>query len=597
MEYAAIIAAKAASLKALPSVVKTSDSLLSVLPALPDDFHPINDIMSLIRDRRGKGKKGNANSRNSDKKKGGEGGLRSLLCTTFVEGTPSQMSRVLANMKVMKGHCDWAVIVHPSLDGVDVTTRNGAFLRGGSSAVNSSTAHSTGSIKEAMALFAADVKAAGVDLAMFQEAEPQQVILKRYASKSNKMGTDGQFAAGGDSSDALARDALQKSNPEMYKQYLKFADPTVVADRTGLEEASESASSSSNEGADGPSRENSGKVAAPDKTGIIAGKQISVWDAEIEESEVIRTDRGDIPLYNAKAYPKTLQFTYLLSILPKYRRVWLLDSDISLQGFRPEPFFRIIECAFEEPPIIAQPLITSASKDAGGKAQSYNFLNEQYWRADRENGQVDAASTSFIEIQAPLMNAAYFEWFITRMVIPLLAPSHFLGADWGFDNLFCSTAGLYRSLTKVRAPAGSGSDIAGAGTSAGFSNAAKAKSSRSRHSQGRRRRRRRKLLLAGSLAPVCVVTVGADPVHHLNVNAHDASNNINHNQHQNANSQARAHALKKMRERLNKEMMNIVRDRMPNFFVSGHGLERDPKANSYATARLDAQLSKDLKCK
>jgi len=585
MEYAAIVAAKASSLKALP-VTKTSDSLLSVLPALPKDFHPVDDIMSLIRDRRGRSKKGKGKD---SAEKGEVGGLRSLLCATFIEATPSELNRVLANMKVMKGYCDWAVIVHPTLSDFHDSSsspRDAHALRGSSTApaaLNRSTSANTAggaagsgsasASKEAMLQFTADAKAAGVDLVMLQETEPQQVVLKRYASRSNKLGTD----VGGDSSDALARDALQKMNPEMYKQYLKFASPSTVADRTGLEEerekrkkgvnAEEVASSSNG------SKSGSGAVAAPDKTGIVAGQQIGVWDAELEETAVIRPDRGDIPLYNNRAYPKTLQYTYLLSILPKYRKVWLLDSDISLLGFHPEPFFRIIECAFEEPPIIAQPLITSSSKDTGGKAQSYKYLNEQYWKSDRENGQVDAASTSFIEIQAPLMNAAYFEWFVTRMIIPLLAPSHFLGADWGFDNLFCTTAGLYRSLTKVRTPAGA------------------------EGSAGKGKRRGRQLLQMGSLSPACVVTVGADPIRHLNVNAQDISNNGNHKQHQDTISQAHAHSRKKMLQRLNKEMMSIIRELMPNFFMSGHGKESDPKSNDYATARLDAQLSKDMKCK
>lgn len=586
MEYAAIVAAKASSLKALP-VTKTSDSLLSVLPALPKDFHPVNDIMSLIRDRRGRSKKGKGKDGAG---KGGANGLRSLLCATFIEATPSELNRVLANMKVMKGYCDWAVIVHPSLGDLpdSSSSRDVHALRGSSTApaaLNRSTsANTAGSAagsgsasasKEAMLQFTADAKATGVDLVMLQETEPQQVVLKRYASRSNKLGTD----AGGDSSDALARDALQQMNPEMYKQYLKFASPSTVADRTGLEEEKEKRKKDGNAGEVASSsnggKSGNGAVAAPDKTGIVAGQQIGVWDEELEEAAVIRPDRGDIPLYNNRVYPKTLQFTYLLSILPKYRKVWLLDSDISLHGFHPEPFFRIIECAFEEPPIIAQPLITSSSKDTGGKAQSYKYLNEQYWKSDRENGQVDAASTSFIEIQAPLMNAAYFEWFVTRMVIPLLAPSHFLGADWGFDNLFCTTAGLYRSLTKVRTPAGAeGSAVAGKGKERG-----------------------RQLLQMGSLSPACVVTVGADPIHHLNVNAQDISNNVNYKQHHDTISHAQAHTRKKMRERLNKEMMSIIRELMPNFFMSGHGKESDPKSNAYATARLDAQLSKDMKCK
>ena len=57
------------------------------------------------------------------------------------------------------------------------------------------------------------------------------------------------------------------------------------------------------------------------------------------------------------------------------------------------------------------------------------------------------------------------------------------------------------------------------------------------------------------------------------------------------------HVLTQTLERLNKEMMSIIRELMPNFFMSGHGKESDPKSNAYATARLDAQLSKDMKCK
>ena len=60
---------------------------------------------------------------------------------------------------------------------------------------------------------------------------------------------------------------------------------------------------------------------------------------------------------------------------------------------------------------------------------------------------VVAAHTGFIEIQVPLIDAALFRWYLLSFVLPMAVPAHILGADWGFDQLFCRVAKLYDAIT------------------------------------------------------------------------------------------------------------------------------------------------------
>jgi len=46
----------------------------------------------------------------------------------------------------------------------------------------------------------------------------------------------------------------------------------------------------------------------------------------------------------------------------------------------------------------------------------------------------------FIELQVPLFDASFFEWFVMAFIMPLLPSLHILGVDWGFDEMFCPTA-------------------------------------------------------------------------------------------------------------------------------------------------------------
>lgn len=151
-------------------------------------------------------------------------------------------------------------------------------------------------------------------------------------------------------------------------------------------------------------------------------------------------------LYNNAVYPKPLLFLHLLPLLMSYKRVWLLDDDVSLDGFDLPQFLDICDCAFwpVRPPLIVQPLLSPAS-------QLYPFLGvgEGKWGAgwdaeDRASGtNTLAATTGFIELQAPLMDTAFLSWFLRFVVVPMVAPIHIMGADWGVDDLFCTAAANY----------------------------------------------------------------------------------------------------------------------------------------------------------
>lgn len=152
------------------------------------------------------------------------------------------------------------------------------------------------------------------------------------------------------------------------------------------------------------------------------------WSWQRGEAEI----KGGAGEHNSLAYPKSLQYIYILDLLPAYERVWLLDSDISIVGFNVGDFLKAVDCAFPEQPLVAQPLIAEST-------QSYKYLNANAWIGTA----IIATSTDFVEIQAPLLDALFFDWFLRFFVVPLLAPSHILGADWGFDALFCNAARIF----------------------------------------------------------------------------------------------------------------------------------------------------------
>jgi len=157
-----------------------------------------------------------------------------------------------------------------------------------------------------------------------------------------------------------------------------------------------------------------------------------------------KSERLDNPRswpFNSAAYPKPLLFLHLLPLLGQYQRVWLLDDDISLESFELSKFLAISNCAFwpAAPPLVVQPMLHPTSK-------LYPFLSEKDWREEerRHGSKFLAVGTGFIEVQAPLLDSSFFSWFLRFLVVPMVAPLHVVGADWGFDDLFCTAAANFQ---------------------------------------------------------------------------------------------------------------------------------------------------------
>jgi len=252
------------------------------------------------------------------------------------------------------------------------------------------------------------------------------------------------------------------------------------------------------------------------------GVALSVTPSTLEEGLALRRGRPSSSssatgegkqAFNSLVYPKSVQYMSLLDLLPQYERAWLLDADISLAGFQPGRFFQIIDCAFAAKPLVAQPLISE-------NTQSYKFLRSLQWREFQAKDRVEkkailATSSAFVEIQAPLVDAQFFEWFLRYFTAPLLRPSHILGADWGIDALFCKSANAFAAASSSE-----NIRLEKTGVSIG--------------------------------TDACMLVVAGSPLHHVDRRVLDG---------------ALGKAVKK---RLNRALMRIVEATFPNFYKSGH---------------------------
>ena len=133
--------------------------------------------------------------------------------------------------------------------------------------------------------------------------------------------------------------------------------------------------------------------------------------------------------------PKTVFYQELLPYLPRYRKVFLMDEDISLRGFNTTEFLLHWACAFPLPPLIVQPLIYESN-------QYINYLNLNSWRG-RARSQIISSAVGLIEQQVPLFDVVFFEWFVKRVLILTYQIALHHGVDWGHDRSWCNAAAMY----------------------------------------------------------------------------------------------------------------------------------------------------------
>lgn len=173
--------------------------------------------------------------------------------------------------------------------------------------------------------------------------------------------------------------------------------------------------------------------------------------------------------------PKTILYSEVQNLLPSFKRVMLLDEDISLENFNTATFLQIWKCAFYPyVPLIVQPLIAE-------NTQFLRYMNQQSWK---DSGVVASAS-GLIEQQVPAFDSMFFEWFLRRVLPVTRSAVLENGVDWGHDRSWCNAAQMYAS------------HVLNWPNSRNYSS----------------------LLNADDASPVlsaCAILPGAPPVHHLN---------------------------------------------------------------------------------
>jgi hypothetical protein len=147
-----------------------------------------------------------------------------------------------------------------------------------------------------------------------------------------------------------------------------------------------------------------------------------------------------------KYLQKSVLFNRLFDILRLYRKVWILEEDVSFESFSPDFFFKSALCSFSNqlPPIIFQPTIfTSLYKD--------NYLYYGHWKGSNDNSSdpVLAAAVGYVDFQMPIMNSLFFEWFVRHVMNPFLE-MHSSGhrnfaflEDELYSHLLCKSAGHF----------------------------------------------------------------------------------------------------------------------------------------------------------
>lgn len=143
--------------------------------------------------------------------------------------------------------------------------------------------------------------------------------------------------------------------------------------------------------------------------------------------------------YYTALFSKGIFYLLVLPETVEYEHIWLIDSDLSFDTLDLPKFYTLHQCAFPTPPIVSQALITP-------RTQYYEYVNRLAWdNAGHSAPSILAMETDFIEIQSPLFQTPFFEWFVLGFLVPLIPSFQLLGVDWGMDFLFCPTANLYSS--------------------------------------------------------------------------------------------------------------------------------------------------------
>ena len=157
-------------------------------------------------------------------------------------------------------------------------------------------------------------------------------------------------------------------------------------------------------------------------------------------------------------HPKqTMQHHFREALGPQHEGIWLLDEDISLARTNITSWLSLWRCAFPG----GHPLVAAAPiKQSTQAFWPHNWLT---WTPGVDHGWLGGAlglKTSFVEGQAPLLDAKFFAWFFGKLEAgggagegppagtPLWEALDKAGTDWGVDELWCKAGEEFLGASK-----------------------------------------------------------------------------------------------------------------------------------------------------
>jgi len=154
--------------------------------------------------------------------------------------------------------------------------------------------------------------------------------------------------------------------------------------------------------------------------------------------------------------PKPVFYASLLPMTSAYKRIWILDADISVRAFSFAKLFRVLDCSimyqddthplsemlrrpgFPRGPLVSQPVVAD-------NTQFFPSLNAAYWAKAGLGRRAShlAQLVRFTEQQMPIFQSDFFEWYVMYVIKPWVPVSLILEATWGFDTTWCGAAEDY----------------------------------------------------------------------------------------------------------------------------------------------------------
>lgn len=155
---------------------------------------------------------------------------------------------------------------------------------------------------------------------------------------------------------------------------------------------------------------------------------VTHWAYFREESRVM--ENSPFPRF----VPKALMYPLIVHLLPRFRWVWFLDQDISLDGFNSSKLLDfLVNKLQKQNPLIMQPCLHE-------NTQWVPTFSSNYWyHRDGRSKHKDAVGgrVGFIEQQMPIFETIFFSWYLNYVIFPLQNVTTILRSNWGIESLWC----------------------------------------------------------------------------------------------------------------------------------------------------------------